>query len=58
MASVRNEYQKGPALGFHAGPCAAAKQSDAKLNLLTKGEVAGASHQGPVLLRLREVGRG
>ena len=38
MASVRNEYQKGPALGFHSWPCAAVMQSDAELNLLTNPE--------------------
>ena len=36
MASVRNEYQKGPALGFHSWPCAAAKQRDEKVCLLTE----------------------
>ena len=35
MASVRSEYQKGPALGFHSWPCAAAKQRDEKVCLLT-----------------------
>ena len=35
MASVRNDYQKGPALGFHSCPCVAAKQRDEKVSLLT-----------------------
>ena len=45
MASVRNEYQKGPALGFHSWPCVAAKQRDEKVCLLTlRGAVGGGAH--------------
>ena len=57
MASVRNEYQKGPALGFHSWPCASAKQRDERVCLLTHAQDAGirCQNQGALARYIRDL---